>query len=650
MSSAVSLNAITSILGGNGLAQAPGLVPQLSTDQSKPALVSFANAYINTGIASNVTSNLVTQLNTIGSAITSGHFLLDLYPSNVTPVSSAGITAWTPGLTLPVGSLFSASGKVYKVTGNISSGSFNGNVLRNSKLAGVSTILGVQSGLPFSGGMSGFANVFQRAYGYSQQVLDTVSSITMLTGRTYNQSGIGYTGPADLVTGGVTQGNLLANVVSHWGTMYDINNITKISDPYVFGQNLLNQGFGYINGLADQLTAVGLDVTDLTNVTAVKTVTTQEERMSTVSTFVGDIEFPTLVEVTTTTPVTGNSPTVVLNIYKTVTGANLATIVNSANISTTTGNITTLADYLDFNKVVDTNLLSALSSLGITSLDTLSQYLSSKVGNGNFRSWADMSTFLRSFETPALSYLPTGANANVLYANTLTTLNSIYGTGSGALGNPIIIDYLGACAGDPYTARFANINANYNSLVTTVTTTTASLDKAVIDYCTAYLAYEADFYSNVPVGLPAPSISSVTANVAAVNSALSSIPSNSLVTYLNSEWYTVLNRLTTEVSNLQKAGVTSFAATTTTSLLGFAERIGRVASNKTESETYQFFANIITNDFYGDTIRATVAENINEKLLSSVGITTFNDPDPRAKIYQAQQQNIQLSTYITRNK
>ena len=662
MATAVGLNAISSIISGQGLGQSPALTTTLTTYQAKPALASFANAYVNSGIVPSLTANIITELNTVGATITSGQFLLDLYPSNVSPSSSAGITPWTANLVLPVGSFFSANSKVYTVTGNIFSESFNGNVLTNSKIAGFSTLLLKQAGLPFQSGLSGFANVFQNAYGYAQQVFDTVSSVNMLTGKTYSQSGLGYTGPADLVSGGIsTHGSLLANVVANFGTMYDINNITKMHDPYVFGQNLLNQGLGYVNGLANQLTAVGLDITNLPKVPAVNTTTTQVDKVITVSTFVGEVELPATEEVTTSTPVTGNSPTVVVNIYGSITGSNLQAIVNATAI-TTTGTISSLADYLDITKVVSAGNLSELNSLGITTFEGFSQYLGAKVGQGRFKSWTDLSTFLRSLEAPALSNLPSGAGSPALYSATITTLNSTYGTGSGALGNPVMIDYLGACAGDPYTVRFANINVNYDSLSSSVNTAAANLDKAVIDYSNQYLVYLASEVpdSAVPPDPPAgdgvppdplllPPWAWITSNVAALNSALSSIPSNSLVSYLNWEWYDMLDRLSKEVSNLTRAHVT-FGAGTSMQLLGFAENIGQYASKKTELETYQFFANVITNDFYGDTVRAAIAETINTRSLTNVGITTYNDPDPRAKTYQSQTQNIPLSTYISRNK
>lgn len=662
MTTAVALNAVSSIISGQGLEQSPALISAITTYNSKPAMASFANAYVNAGIVSSITANIVEELNTVGSTITSGQFLLDLYPGNVSPSSSAGITPWSANLVLPTGSLFSANGKVYTVTGNIFSESFDGNVLTNSTIAGFTTVLLKQAGLPFSSGLSGFANVFQNCYGYAQQVFDTVSSVNMLTDKTYSESGLGYTGPKDLVTGGIgINGSLLANVVAGWGTMYDINNITKMHDPYVFGQHLLNQGLGYINALSDQLTNVGLDITNLPKVPSVNTVTSQVETTITVSTFVGEIELPSTEEVTSSTPVAGSSPTVVLNIYQTITGSNLQAIVNATSITSANG-ATTLADYLDLSKVVSSSNLTQLNGLGINTFEDFSRYLGKKVGQGRFKSWTDLSKLLTSIEAPALATLPTGANTNALYSNTISTLTSTYGVGSGGLGNPIMIDFLGATAGDPYTVRFANINANYDSLSSSIATAAENLDQAVIDYSNQYQVYlnSAVPDSAIPPAPPAgdaippdegllPPWSWITSNVSALNSALSSLPSTDLVGYINWEWYDIIQRLSTEVGNLSKAHVT-FGPGTPMQLLGFAENIGQYASKKTELETYQFFANVISNNFSGDTIRAAVAETINTRLLNTVGITTYNDPDPRFKTYQSQTQNIPLTEYITRNK
>jgi hypothetical protein len=430
----------------------------------------------------------------------------------------------------------------------------------------------------------------------------------------------------------------------------------------VFGQNLLNQGLGYVNALSDQLTAVGLDTTDLTNIPATITTTTESDDVVVVNSIVGEVNLPVVTQTVTTVPVVGSSPTVVLNIYKTITGSNLQAIVNATAITTQSTEIENLADYLEFDKVVDQTLLPALNNLGIRTFNDFSNYLGNKIGQGKFKSWQELKDFLRSLETPALTYLPSGASSNVLYASTVTTLNNQYGTGSGSLGNPVMADYLGACGGDPYTVHFSTINNNYSALIGPVQSALAALDQAIIDYSNAYNEYLASEIpdSAIPPDPPAgdgvppdPDLllpfSIITSNIAAVNTALSSLPSTDIVESCDQAVYLMLNHLTAEVANLSRAGVT-FGPGTPGGLLSFAENIGQLASNKTEVESYQFFANIITNNLAGDTIRAVVAETINNRLLTFKGITNFNDPDPRAKVYQSQAQNIPLSTYISRNK
>jgi hypothetical protein len=666
MATAVALNATSSIFNSTGLGTSPALLANIATYRAKPALASFANCYISSGISPSQTANIIAELNTIGTTITSGHFLLDLYPGNITAVSSATITAWTANLAVPTGSFISHLGKIYTTTGNVFSSSFNGNVINNCTLTGVSGIVKKQGELPFASGYSGFANIYQRSQGYLQQTFDTVSSISMLTAKTYSQTGVGFAGPADLVTNGIgSNARLIANVVANWGTMYDINNITQIGDPYVFGQNILNQNLGYLSALADQLTNVGLDITNLPDVPAVKTTTVQEEVMTTISSFVGEIEFPTLKETVITEAVTGNSPTVVTNIYKTVTGGNLAAVVTATGITTSTSSssqLLTLADYIDLKKVVAPDLYPSLNAIGIYTFAEFGQYIGKKLGQARFRSWTAMSTFLSSLETPTLTNLPTGANTNILYNNTITTLTNQFGTGSGPLGNPVMIDYLGACAGDPYTNRFYAINSNYDTLAVNIVTPLANLDRAIVDYSNAYNAYLASevpdsaVYPDPPVGdgvPPDPSLllpfSIVTSNVAAVNSALSSLPNVDSVAVCNSGWYLMLSRIPIEVANLNRAGV-AFTAGTTLGLLSFAETIGQTASDKTQAEGYQFFANVTTNDAAGDSIRAVVAETLNTRSLNGVGVNIYNNPDPRLKISQSQAQNVPLTTYLSQNK
>lgn len=599
MTTALSLTAQSIIINGAGLSTSPNALAQISTFQARSPIVTMANTYT-VATASNANVVLLASLSNIGSGVSKGQWLIDAYPSNITPTSS----------------------------GTINSHSF-------------STTVRNQVVLSFANGMTGFANVFLTVYSAVVSNFETVASVDMLKNKTYGQSGLGYTSPLSLATNGITTtGPLLGNVVSSWGTMYDIANMNSLDDPYIFGQNLLNQGLGNYGGLADQLTAAGLDITNLSQIPQGTTTTTQESSSFATSTSIGQIELPSINNVTTTTSVTGNSTDVILNIYASITGANLNAIVNATQISSANVSITTLADYLNFNKVVDATSYNQLSSLNANTFGNFGKLVQSKVGKGYFKSWQDMARLFGNIEIPSQTYTsPTTGSSSALSTTTINTLNAITGTGSGPFNNPIITDYLGSVAGVPYTEYFTTLNTNYSTVLTSqVSTAVNNLNKAVIDY-NAIL--EANVYP--------PDITTVDSNVALLNTALNSLSVTPTLTASQTAYLNMLNRLTTEVNNLALIGVV-FNAGSIQVLRNLAQQIASVGSDKIQYQTYQFFNNIISNDSSGDTIRAAIAEYNNLSLLTKAGIITNNDPNPSGVIMQAQSQNIPLTTYLSQNK
>ena len=554
-----------------------------------------ANASIN--------SNIVTLLSGLGTGVVKGQWLLDLYPSNITPVSSTGV-------------------------------SYN-----FSNIASFSNTVQTQVTAPFSSGLTGFANIYLQCFAYVTTSFETVASANILQGKTYAQTGLGYTGPLDLATGGIGKSSeVLANVVSKFGTMYDINNISTMGDPYVFGQNLLNQNLGGYGNLADQLTANGLDITNLQAIPQSTTTTTLNSTPSKTDTSIGAVNIPTLATTTTTTSVAGNSTDVVDAIYKSVTGSNLAVIVNTTGVTTfIENNITTLLDYLDITKVVDSANLAQLNSLGVTTLSGLGSYIHSKLGKGNFNTWTDMYTLLKNLEVPALNNTTANSKTPILSGTISSSILASVGNGTGPFGNPVFTDLLGATTGSPYTAELAIINANYFEVAISINLPTLmqTLKSAVAAY----------------ISSPNPSnLTTVSTAVGNVNAALRSLAgsSDAGLAQAQTAYYQILNKITNEVANLSRAGVT-FGSGSSTVLTSFAQNLSTSAADKTRYNTYQFFASLITNDSFGDTIRAAVAETINTQLLASAGITLTNDPNPSQAMAQAQAQNTPISTYLTQN-
>jgi hypothetical protein len=620
MATAASLNATSAIINGQGLAINGNMLSAISTFQGKSGYTILSTIYATATTDSNVANILVPIIDTIGSTATQAQFLIDVYPGNITPVTSVNVSIARRFSS----NLISASG----------------------------TILNQANG-PFVSGLANFANVLNITIGYASSVFDTVASIKMLETKTYGQSGLAYTGLTDLVTGGVGgNAGLLGNVISYWGTMYNITNINLIADPYVFGQNLLDQGFGAYGDLDKKLTATGLDTTDITKIPSTVTSITQQTSTLTTQSLVGETELPFIANIVSTNTVIGNSPDVVTNIYKTITGSNLSAIISGTGF-TTNSNIETLADLLDFNKVVNPSLLSQLNSLGINDFTDFTAYLHSRVGESYFTEWSKLSNFLTTISVPTFVNTVTTGTDLVLKPTTITSLRNQTGTGTGPFGNPVMLDYLGAASGTPYTTYFNTINGVYNSLIGPVYTALEDLNTAIIDTYT-------DYASNITPGTdPETGEPTTTQNpprtdwvitaVQNVDSALNGL-SGTPLDNAQRAYYNMLNALTTEVNNLSKAGVI-FDSASSSLLLGLGQRIGSLgAPDPLDLGTDRIIANLITNDEHGDTIRAAISENINTGILGSAGITVNNDPDPVLAIGQAKTQNIPLNTYISQNK
>jgi hypothetical protein len=351
MASALQLISTDYVINGHGLSTNANVLSQISTFQNHAPIQTLANVYTNALTANaNIIGTLMTSLSALNSSTVANKFLIDLYPSNVVPTASGSISYY----------------------GNAS--------VSGQRIASFSGTVRSQAQLPFAYGMSGFANVYSVASSYINQAFDTVSSVYLLRGKTYAQSGLGYTGPLDVVTNGTKyNGPLLAEIVSNWGTMYDINNIAQIGDPYVFGQNLLNQGLGVYGNLSDKLQQAGLNIYNLQQVQPSQSIVTQDNTTFSASTPIGQIDLPVVANVTTTIASVGNSQDVVLSIYSSIVGADLEAILLATGIETTNITATSLADFLDLEKVIGTKNYQSLASLSITNFASFGQYLNLKL-------------------------------------------------------------------------------------------------------------------------------------------------------------------------------------------------------------------------------------------------------------------------------
>jgi hypothetical protein len=660
MATALAINSYKTITSGQGLSVSANLAAAISTFQSHQPIQLIANIFSTATNSGNAAGNLLSTLTStssgVGAGVTNNNWLIDFYAPNVTPINSGNIYTFAELIT-PIYDPNPAHWTTDPETGFTNQPIIGYNHDPIVSTASFSRTLNIQAHLPFDHGMQGFANVFQTAHGFAVSNFDLVSSVHLLKNKSYGQSGIGYTGALDLVTGGInTHGGVLGDVVKNWGTIYDVTNINSFADVYVFGQNLLNHGFGYLGGLDQALVAAGLNLNNLSAVPQPVTTTSYVDTTSSYNSYVGQIDLPNIKVQTTTTTVTGSSAEVLKQIYSTITGANLAAIVSATGFVAETGtSITSLADFLDYEKTVSTDNKAKLAALKIYDFAGLSSYLQSKIGKSHFRTWADIKTYLDKLEVPSLPYLSAAVNSGtpLLSSSTVTAMNNITGNGEGPFTNPIITDYLGAVSGMPYTTVFNTLNDNYNIVApASLASTLHTLDSAVSTYVTDYTNYLGTFANVDGVGTytgTEPSLGPVQTAISSVNSALQSVPASAKCADCQRMYFQSMSHLASEVANLHKASVV-FNAGYPQGLGGFAQQLPSTAADKDQQQTYQFFANLVTNDLAGDYVRAAISEHINLELMTGQGLTPSNDPNPSGMVYQAQQQNIPLTTYISQNK
>jgi len=641
VSSALQLNAAAVLLQGLGIAPNAALMQEIQTYRLNPsgAIQQWSTINFNTSANAVVASHVAPILASIPDSVVQGEFLIGTVPSGIT---NGGSTISSVGV----------------------SGAATYNLLNtaNSQIPDVIGTLYNQARLPFGnvdpgvGGIqytANFAGSYSSVRGFAGSTFDLIGTANILHGKTYSQAGLGYSGPVDLATGGVgANAPLLANVVMNWGTMYDVNQINLLADPYVFGQNLLNQGLGTVGNLSANLTATGLDTANISvmptaSVTNVPTLATTS--VTSISSDVGQFSLPTVGGVQSSVTPTGNNSTVVLNIYKSITGANLTSIVHATGFSSPNTTWKTLADFLDITKVVDVKLQPQLSSLGINSMPELATYLSTRLGKNTFQSWKDVYNFLSNVQIPSMPHTKVTTSASpVLLPTVDTALSKTFPIkGTGDYGNYTAADLLGACAGNVYTAALRTINASYNGLSSATYTAFQNLNSAITACNTAYQLAVSNAHT---LGTPntatiVPDTSGVTtAATALINSVTASSGSSGYATS-QAAYYAIVNKLVNEINLLAFANI-KFNPGSNVLAYGFSQQFPSMAS--TDYSGFRgdaLLANLITADLngYGDTIHAAVAEVNNSASYP-------NDAKPGMALYNASHQGIPLKTYLSQNK
>ena len=651
MASALALNAATDIINGKGLAPNPQVLTAIASFQALPNIKAVKNLF-DTAAAINYNNTTTIQsvfgeLEKLGSGVANGQFLIDFYPNSdiTTKPSCSGAVTYYGYMPNPI--LSTTTTSINDASTNVITGWAN---VAIPSTASFSSTIATQAQIPFANGMSTFANIVMTAAASAAQNFDTNASITVLQNKTYATSGIGYTGPIDLATGGLgSNGILLASIVKNWGTvgtLYDITNMNLISDPYVFGQNLLNQGFGNVQAgsmtLAERLTAIGLNIADITQIPSSSTVTNvQASTVQVAYPTIGQVDLPAQKSVDATPLFEANNPNALLAIYADVKANDLNYITTAVGANPIV-TVNTLDQFLDLTKIVDTITLGKLNAFGIKDLNDLGNYLHSIIGQGTFQKWTDVVTLLSLVQVPQLVSQTNTPNTPLLLPSASSTLVNTHFEGTGPFNNPILVDYIGSMAGMPtYITDLTTLVTNSNLINEPITAAINAVTTAVSNYVSMSAAYQASgttdeflIYTNP---LTSPDVGSITAAVNNVNNLLNNINTTTpayIAAYAS--YMSIIGTLYKENLNLRLAGC-SFGPGNANTLRNFALTIITKATDATQFYSQSVFANIIVPDHNGDNIRSAIAEYNNTQIYAAAGVSFNNDPQPMTLAYTAQQ-------------
>lgn len=641
MASPLALTAISSIVNGTVFAPNFNLLQAITDYQNLPTVQQVGNIFSLAAAqgGGTIAKTLLTELTNLGSGVGRGQFLIDFYPrsGNITQPLTNGSITYYGTMPIPVNTI-SESGAVQQTgwanTAITSTASFGNTIL-------------TQAQLPFNSGIGSFANVVSSAATWANKHFDTISSVSILKTKTH--ATLGSSGVTDMATGGVgTSGTLIAGIVSKWGTMYDIKNMNLIGDPYVFGQNLLNQGLGNYGGLSTQLILLGLDINDITAVPpATNSTLNINSTVNVTYPTIGDVTYAGINKTPVSTASLAQNANAVVAVYQTITSVALTSIITGTGATVTTIDPTTnnLADFLTLGKIVDDTTLADLNALGIYDINSLGAFLHNIIGNGVFPTWADVASFLLAVETPQQHGADTNLSSPVVNPAAMATLvDPVIHSGSGPFGNPTLVDYIGLAAGMPnYTTDFKTIASNASQFDAPVIKSLGDLYTAANNYVNAYQSFLSS--TNAPgFTFTPPSINPVTLAVASVNRSLNFLnTSNPAFQSAQTAYNDIMHSVFAEVTNNIKANV---GFTSTPYIQEFAQQIISSLNDPTGFYDPQLLANIIVNNVAGDPIRAAIAESNNAQTFAKVGLTLNNDPNPYGVAAAAAYHGVSISTVL----
>lgn len=413
-----------------------------------------------------------------------------------------------------------------------------------------------------------FISNFMAADSFAQTSFTWLGAMSDIGTKTFDSFGLGVTNFSGMVSGGLgtvfaaasgakPDFNALSSTLTKFGSAFDSSNLQKMFDPAGFVKNLQKQGLGNVGGLADTLTAAGLDPNNLDSA----------------------------------------NPDVIKQALSTVTGADLLKIISQTKMILPANTpISSAADLLDAKKVVSNSELAALPG---GTLDGLGNALSNM--GGNFKSAAAIATTLAATKIPVLKHLD--ALQSPLPANIASSFKSKLGLGDGPFGNPTVSDIIGTAAGYKHTDAFTTLVNGHTAILA------STEGKALKSAATDLIADPSN----------ATKLSAFTAAQTAITSspALAKVTSDCAAAVTASSTQLATEATNQTKAGLVVAAATTPNAS---QLLAFANKLPTFGIDKQQVGYNYILTQMATDDQYGEAIIASLSEGQNSAKNSAAGI------------------------------
>lgn len=415
--------------------------------------------------------------------------------------------------------------------------------------------------------------------GFSGVAPDISSHTDLLTGGITSKFGPLATGSPDnlrasgLYSGGssITKSatdiqrsiNAVADSIENLGTLYDFQSLETFGTPYGLIVNLLKQGLikaEFINSFSEQ----GVTVNTLTTA----------------------------------------SDSVLTSILQQITGVALQKIVSGVALKVPSASVilNNAAELLEGSKVLSTAALNAIPG---SSLKDLAKQLISM--NVNLNSSTAIITALRSIRVPNTPLL--NDLTDPVPAEDSDQLKSVLPTGSGDFNSALVPEIIGTASGHVHTAALTRVGIVVAGISGSTEGTAIGAAADAL-----YAIYAAD--------------GTVTTEETALIDAVAALVANSNYTVeietTNQAAVEIIDQLELELLNCRRGGVDVYSSVPgNTNTLLISTGLPSFGADPYNTGTADMLLNMLSNDRYGEAVRAVLLQGQNAQVLQSIGKQTI---------------------------